>query len=65
MRTVQWLVQRYFSVDPRTLGALRIALALLLLADLAHRMMFAELWYTNEGLTFSLLVVFRRLHRGS
>lgn len=50
MRTVQWLVQRYFSVDPRTLGALRIALALLLLADLAHRMMFAELWYTNEGL---------------
>lgn len=42
--------QRYLSIDPRTLGLLRIALGLLLLLDLAKRAGGIGLWYVNSGL---------------
>ncbi len=47
---VDWFRRNYLSVDPRTLGFFRMALALLLLGDLAHRMLDADLWYANDGL---------------
>lgn len=40
----------YFSIDPRTLGLFRVALALLLLVNLVDQMAGVSLWYANEGL---------------
>ncbi|HTU57888.1 MAG TPA: HTTM domain-containing protein [Polyangiales bacterium] len=40
----------YLAADPRSLGLFRVGLALLLLADLAHRYQGLDLWYTNAGL---------------
>jgi hypothetical protein len=45
-----WFVRTYLSVDPRSLGAGRIALALVLLIDLLRRVPDIELWYSNNGL---------------
>ena len=42
--------RNYLSIDPRTLGLVRIALASLLLVDLAKRCRVLTLFYTNEGL---------------
>jgi len=47
---VDWFKRKVLSVDPRTLGLFRIALAILLLGDLLHRAMDAGLWYANDGL---------------
>ena len=40
----------WLTVDPRSLGAFRIGLALLLLFDLVHRWVELDHWYTNAGL---------------
>ena len=42
-------VRARFEVDTRALAALRIALALIILVDLAHRAMHMELFYTDQG----------------
>ncbi|MCG8553724.1 MAG: lipase maturation factor family protein [Proteobacteria bacterium] len=47
---MEWFRRNYLSIDPRTLGFARIALALLLLADLGQRIGSVELWYSNSGL---------------
>ena len=47
---VRWVKNRYFTVDDRTLGLLRIALGLLLFADLAKRAAGLSVWYTDDGL---------------
>jgi hypothetical protein len=44
------LRRNYLSIDPRTLGLVRIALGLLLLVDLAKRSRVLTLFYTNRGL---------------
>jgi hypothetical protein len=46
----RWFTARYLSADPRGLGVGRIALALVLLLDLARRARDLETWYTNYGL---------------
>ena len=46
----RWFVARYLTADPRGLGVGRIALALVLLLDLARRARDLETWYTNYGL---------------
>jgi predicted DCC family thiol-disulfide oxidoreductase YuxK len=45
-----WFVQTYLTIDPRSLGLGRIALALVLLFDLLHRAPSIPLWYSNNGL---------------
>jgi predicted DCC family thiol-disulfide oxidoreductase YuxK len=47
---MNWARRYFASIDPRTLGLFRIALALLLLFDLARRIPGIELWYTDSGL---------------
>src|SRR5207302_3043410 len=44
------LVRVYGAADPRSLAAGRIALALVLLVDLARRGSSMSTWYTNAGL---------------
>jgi uncharacterized membrane protein YphA (DoxX/SURF4 family) len=44
------LIRVYLTLDDRSLGAGRIALALCLLLDLAKRVPGLSTWYTNEGL---------------
>jgi hypothetical protein len=51
--------RHYLSIDPRTLGFLRIALATLLLADLAKRSSILSLFYTNTGLIPNHRVLWR------
>jgi hypothetical protein len=46
----RWFIARYLTADPRALGVGRIALALVLLLDLARRARDLETWYTNYGL---------------
>ncbi|RYZ09836.1 MAG: hypothetical protein EOO73_02850 [Myxococcales bacterium] len=52
MRKEWWrgLREIYLTVDPRSLGAFRIALALVLLLDLARRWAELPFWYVNSGL---------------
>lgn len=40
---------RYLSLDPRSLGLVRIYLGCLLLADLLRRIPHLRTWYTNDG----------------
>jgi hypothetical protein len=47
---VDWFRRNFSTIDPRTLGFFRIVVALLLLADLTHRLLDAQLWYANDGL---------------
>jgi len=42
--------RRLLTIDPRSLAALRVALASLLLLDLVKRAADLSLWYTNSGL---------------
>ena len=42
--------RRFLTIDPRSLAALRVGLALLLLLDLAKRASDLSVWYTNAGL---------------
>ena len=42
-------LERLFAVDPRSLGAFRIGLALMVLADLAGRARAIEAHYTGDG----------------
>ena len=50
MRRSDRLTRDYLSIDPRSLGAGRIALALCLLLDLLRRVPLLTLWYSNLGL---------------
>jgi hypothetical protein len=42
--------ERYLTVDPRSLGAFRIAFGLVLFSDLARRWSELDVWYVNSGL---------------
>jgi len=55
----RWLTQRYFSIDPRAMGLGRIALAVVLLLDLARRARGLEYWYTNDGLLPNHTILWR------
>jgi hypothetical protein len=46
----RWLTRAYLTIDPRSLGAGRIALSLVLLLDLLRRVPVITLWYSNQGL---------------
>jgi hypothetical protein len=50
MQLMSHLKRIYASADPRSLALGRIALALVLLLDLAKRAVEYNVWYTNEGL---------------
>ena len=45
-----WFVRHFLSIDARTLGFWRVALAALLLVDLAKRAVELRTWYTDDGL---------------
>src|SRR5689334_21477010 len=49
-RVADYVVRTYAAMDPRSLAAGRIALALVLLLDLARRAGSMTTWYTNEGI---------------
>jgi hypothetical protein len=51
--------QHYLTIDPRTLGLVRIALGTLLLVDLAKRSCVLSLFYTNDGLIPNHRVLWR------
>jgi hypothetical protein len=55
----QAFVRRYLTVDPRSLGLGRIALALVLLLDLARRIPGLALWYSNDGLLPNHMMLWR------
>jgi hypothetical protein len=59
VRRPGWFARHYLTIDPRTLGAGRIALALVLLLDLARRIPVLGLWYSNEGLLPNHTVLWR------
>ncbi|HTU61689.1 MAG TPA: HTTM domain-containing protein [Polyangiales bacterium] len=54
-----FLRRNYLSIDPRTLGLLRIGMACLLLLDLAKRVPVLRLFYVNEGLIPNHRVLWR------
>jgi hypothetical protein len=54
-----WLTRSFLSIDPRTLGAARILLGLLLLLDLGKRVPGIPFWYTNDGLLPNHRLLFR------
>jgi hypothetical protein len=54
-----FLRRNYLSIDPRTLGLLRIGLACLLLLDLAKRVPLLRLFYVNSGLIPNHRVLWR------
>jgi len=56
---MSFLRQHYLSIDPRTLGLVRIALGALLLTDLAKRCCVLSLFYTNDGLIPNHRVLWR------
>ena len=51
--------RNYLSIDPRTLGLLRIGIACLLLLDLAKRVPLVRLFYVNDGLIPNHRVLWR------
>jgi predicted DCC family thiol-disulfide oxidoreductase YuxK len=51
--------RHYLSIDPRSLGLGRIALALVLLLDLLRRVPGLTLWYSNQGLLPNHTVLWR------
>jgi predicted DCC family thiol-disulfide oxidoreductase YuxK len=53
------LQRAYLEADPRSLAAGRVALALVLLLDLARRAVEIDVWYTNEGLLPNHTVLWR------
>ncbi|HXI55891.1 MAG TPA: HTTM domain-containing protein, partial [Polyangia bacterium] len=55
----QALVRAYLTVDPRSLGLGRIALALVLLLDLLRRIPGLGLWYSNDGLLPNHMMLWR------
>src|SRR4051794_36582023 len=57
------LARAYATIDPRSLAAGRIALALVLLLDLAKRAAELGLWYSNEGLLPNHTLLWRPTHR--
>jgi hypothetical protein len=54
-----FLRRHYLSIDPRTLGLWRVAIALLLLMDLAKRSQIVSTFYINEGLIPNHRVLWR------
>src|SRR4051812_22404867 len=63
MRLLRALTRVYASIDPRSLAAGRIALALVLLFDLAKRAAELTIWYSNEGLLPNHTLLWRPTHR--
>jgi hypothetical protein len=55
----QAFARRYLTADPRSLGAGRIALALVLLIDLLRRIPDLTLWYSNHGLLTNHVLLWR------
>jgi len=55
----RFLRDRYSSVDPRSLGLFRIALGILLCADVANRWWYAPEFFSNDGLLPSHYALFR------
>ena len=53
------LARRLMTADPRSLGAARIALALVLLIDLLRRVPDIDLWYGNHGLLTNHMMLWR------
>jgi hypothetical protein len=51
--------EKYMTIDPRGLGIGRIMLATALIVDLARRLPFATLWYSNKGLLPNHTVLWR------
>lgn len=46
---MRWFADKYLRIDARSLGLFRIAMGLVLIADLFHRWDWIEAFYTNEG----------------
>ncbi len=59
MRRPEWLTRHYLTIDPRSLAAGRIGLALVLLFDLGRRLPELSLWYSNLGLLPNHTVLWR------
>ena len=49
-RVSRFLVDRYLTIDARSLGLGRVSVAIVLLFDLVHRIPVLDLLYTNDGL---------------
>src|SRR4051812_36167709 len=62
-RLLRALARTYATVDPRSLAAGRIVLALVLLLDLAKRAAELGVWYSNEGLLPNHTLLWRPTHR--
>jgi hypothetical protein len=63
MRFWRFLGRTYARVDPRSLAAGRIALALVLLLDLGKRVCELATWYSNEGLLPNHTLLWRPTYR--
>ena len=46
---MRWFADKYLRIDTRSLGLFRIAMGLVLIADLLHRWDWIQAFYTNEG----------------
>jgi hypothetical protein len=62
-RFLRAVARTYATIDPRSLAAGRIALALVLLLDLAKRVAELGIWYANEGLLPNHTLLWRPTHR--
>lgn len=45
-----WFVEKYLTIDARSVGLGRVVVAIVLLADLVRRIPVLDLFYTNDGL---------------
>jgi hypothetical protein len=59
LRRWQWFRARYFVVDPRTLGLMRIVIGLLLCADCVRHWAVSRLYYSNDGVLTNHYLLFR------
>jgi hypothetical protein len=62
-RVLRSLRRNYLEIDPRTLGLARIAIAGLLLIDLAKRATALSIFYTNRGLIPNHTMLWRPIRR--
>ena len=46
----RWFVEKYLTIDARSVGLGRVAVAIVLLVDLVRRIPVLDLFYTNDGL---------------
>src|SRR5262249_44718584 len=49
-RFSRWFVEKYLTIDARSVGFGRVGVAVVLLVDLIRRIPVLDLFYTNEGL---------------